>query len=148
MTAFRKPRLTCPHCGSVFVIEKPGDGSKVETSDALEEQVEQPKLIEIRSQDWFENFWAYYLFDNLDLCRRMIALAVTTKCWPFDPAKASPNLQAVRGTMNDSKIDISGEAWSAWRKHLDGQGLRFDLNMLPAWVWVPSEWPNEMKRAG
>lgn len=138
MTAFRKPRLTCPHCGSVFVIEKPGDWKAYAESETSEPTAG-PRLIELRKEEWFQNFWAYYLAGNLAQCRKMITLGKSTEFWPFDPADA-PSLDAVQAMP---KVKIDSDEWTAWRKRLAEDDLRMSDQMVPVYVWVPSEWPQQ-----
>jgi hypothetical protein len=95
-------------------------------------------LLELRSAEWFAVFWKAFLAGDRKRCESMVRFGKmrTGFAWP---AKNLPSRDEIAAFP---KIPKDGEAWRAWRGKLFNAAIRFDDDLAPAWVWVPSEIPD------
>jgi hypothetical protein len=153
MTARRKPRMTCPGCGAVYVLERPGEGNDTaqpeQTGDDLPAHHDMPA----RSHDWYVAFFRQRAdpsaapFNVAPLgrpavivnanARRMLQDARTgtgTRC-----ERAKRPSESERAAM--VKIPAGSPQLDAWRRTLADEGYPHFGDDGAQWLLVPSEWP-------
>lgn len=159
MSVKRKPRITCPHCGSVYVIEKEGDAdAKVEEPG---EDTPDFQNLPLRSHDWFAMF--FRLRASTDRRRNVAPIGQPQKLVSesaYSMLKAARNGEdnlrcpyIVRPTDEErdalTRIEVGSPAYDAWRKHLADEGYQGFGQDGSKWLWVPTEFPqSEREQAG
>lgn len=158
MSVKRKPRITCPHCHAVYVLEKEGepDVKAEEPADATPDYYDLP----LRGHDWFAMFFRLRANPG-PLPRNVAPLGQPPKIvheFAYRMLKAARNGEdglrcpyAERPTDEDrdalAKIEVGSEAFEDWRKRLADEGYVGFGQDGSKWVWVPkgSE-PEAMER--
>lgn len=124
--------------------QKHAYGLETYLRDRLWEQAPQqagddvPKvMLALRSGEWFACFWARWIAGDLATCQKMLRLAKAGAGWPC-PAADAPSPDAYNAMP---RIKFDSDEWAAWRRRLSEDDLRMNEQMVPVFVWVPSEWP-------
>lgn len=156
MSLKRKPRITCPHCHAVYVLEKEGEAeAKVEDEGA--EAIPEFYALPIRAHDWFTMF--FRLRASTDRRRNVAPIGQPPKLVSevaYSMLKAARNGEdgmrcpyAVRPTDEERdalvKIEVGSPAFEAWRKQLADEGYQGFGQDGSKWVWIPSEYPPRMQ---
>jgi hypothetical protein len=152
MSLKRKPRITCPHCGSVYVIEKEGDPeASIDTEQPAPEA--SPYTLPPRSHDWFAMFFrlrgraseaplniaplgkpAKIIHRRARQMLSMAQLGVDSQCEQVDRPTEEERAALV-------KIAVASDASDAWRRVLADEGYRGFAEDGSVYLWVPSRWP-------
>lgn len=152
MTLRRKPRISCPHCGAVYVLEKEGEAeARAETETETPEPEFHP--LPIRSHDWYAFFFRLrakpeaapvnvaplgkpQALVNGD-ARRLLKNAKDgngTRC-PY----ADRPTEAERAAL--VKIPTESDALRAWQRTLADEGYPAFGDDGSVYLWAPSEFP-------
>lgn len=156
MTArLRKPRITCPHCGSVYVLEREGDPLERDEGGG-EAALSSPfHVMPPRSHDWYAMFFRLRAkpeerpwrvrapggdrvvhrtaFTMLQNARSNIGEQCDSGERPSDAERAAM-----------VSIAVGSPAFDAWRRTLEAEGYRGFGSDGAEWVRVPSEWPDAL----
>lgn len=150
MTKLRKPRMTCPRCGSVYVLERQGEGEAPEGAEAASPPASPFYVMHPRTWDWFAFFFRLRARSaerpfNAAAYGRPAQIVHKSALQMMKDARANTPVQCDAGERPSEaeraaliKIPVDSPAFLAWRRVLLDEGYRGFGDDGSVYVWVPA----------
>lgn len=131
----RRPRIACPHCGAVYVLERGKEGDPEQAVDEPEADAG-PAVIRPRTDAWWALFWRrLHAGENV---LAMLGAARGDTGYPCMPA-AMPTREEIDTLVDIETGSLQFLAWAAW---LLEKGLRLQGGQACGrFIRVPSDYP-------